>query len=229
MMLRTVLRIEGITFDDCSGSANAGKAAFAQVERNTSVAVFSTHLALAQCLLQRVAGLERFSRGEIWWSELAISQIPMRIRRMQLKPQMSLLSESMGFLAGYNVLQNLHFALRFQPSQPGTRNSEADIEMNIRAQTLLAQVGALELATHMPSQLNNSQRVRAGLAKALAQQPRLLLIDALPEAIAANQLSEWQNLILTITNLQDITSMFATTSSSLAQLAHQIIWLSDGE
>ena len=205
-----------------------------EIGKDTCVAVFSASATISQLLLHQIAGLEAFSQGEIWFNDQAISQIPLRTRRSRLKSRVGLLSESMGFLAGYNVADNLRHTLQFHlPVQKDDSNPLSVVASFTTSQTLaarsvelLARVHASEWIACVPSKLSESQRIRIGLAKALASTPELLLIDVLPPVIATESENEWRTLITDLMSLKT-TVLFATALPRLAELAPQVLWLTN--
>lgn len=97
-----------------------------------------------------------------------------------------------------------------------------------RASTLLDLVGLAEKAEHLPDELSGGQQQRVGLARALANQPAILLADEptgnLDSATAADVLDA---LIASVRG-QGLTLVMVTHDPEVAARADRIVRLQDG-
>jgi putative ABC transport system ATP-binding protein len=96
-----------------------------------------------------------------------------------------------------------------------------------RARDLLDVLGLLEKATITPGALSGGQRQRLAIARALANQPTLLLADeptgALDSAGGADVLELFQRL-----HQRGQTILVVTHSGAVADAADRIVWMRDG-
>jgi putative ABC transport system ATP-binding protein len=96
-----------------------------------------------------------------------------------------------------------------------------------RARDLLDVLGLLEKATVTPSALSGGQRQRLAIARALANEPTLLLADeptgALDSAGGADVLELFQRL-----HQRGQTILVVTHSGAVADAADRIVWMRDG-
>lgn len=114
-------------------------------------------------LLRTVAGLHRPDSGRVVLDGRDVTRLPPERRRIGLVPQE-------GALFGHlTVAQNVGFGLRGarwpSRSRPG------------RVATLLDLVGLADHGDRMPHELSGGQRHRVALARALAPEPDLVLLD----------------------------------------------------
>ncbi len=101
-------------------------------------------------------------------------------------------------------------------------------EARARAREALARVGAESLAARRPSELDGAERVRVGIAHAVALQPRLLLID---EPVAGVDLHQRDSILLLLRSLADGGIAVLMTVGELTGLtgADQSLTIGEGE
>ena len=113
--------------------------------------------------LRIIAGLERPTRGEIWFGDEAVTNVPPQLRNI------GLVFQSYAVFPTMTVYNNVAYGLRIR------RLPEA--EMRSRVFAALEMVGMKALADRMPGAISGGQMQRVALARALAIRPRLLLLD----------------------------------------------------
>ncbi len=118
-------------------------------------------------LLRIVAGLEFPESGSLRFDGADALTLPAQRRGVGLVFQHYALFRHM------SVFENVAFGLRVRPR--ATRPPKADIRD--RVETLLARLEIAEIRDRFPAQISGGQRQRAALGRALATEPRLLLLD----------------------------------------------------
>jgi sulfate transport system ATP-binding protein len=105
-----------------------------------------------------------------------------------------------------NVFENIAFGLRVRPR--ATRPAEADIRARVEKLLQLVQLGPL--AKRFPSQLSGGQRQRVSLARALAVEPKVLLLDEPFGALDAKVRKELRRWLRKLHDEIHITTLFVT-------------------
>jgi branched-chain amino acid transport system ATP-binding protein len=113
--------------------------------------------------------------------------------------------QGVGLFNGLSVIENVMVGASsraragFWSALGGLPRSDKD-ERQLREQSLAAldRVGAADLADSMPGTLAHGPRKRVALARALAAQPRLLLLDEPASGLSENELPELGDLVCRI-------------------------------
>jgi sulfate transport system ATP-binding protein len=123
------------------------------------------------------------------------------------------------------VFENVAFGLRVQPRT--VRKSEAGIRARVKELLDLVQLDWL--AGRYPSQLSGGQRQRIALARALAIEPRILLLDEPFGALDARVRKELRQWLRTLHEEINVTSIFVTHDQEEAlEVANRVVVMDKG-
>jgi putative ABC transport system ATP-binding protein len=101
-------------------------------------------------------------------------------------------------------------------------------ERRRRSSELLAEVGLLDRAGHLPSQLSGGQRQAVALARALANRPRLLLADEPTGALDSASGARALGLLASMREHHGMTVLVVSHDAAVAQRADRVVHLVDG-
>jgi sulfate transport system ATP-binding protein len=125
-----------------------------------------------------------------------------------------------------SVFENVAFGLRVQPR--AVRKSEAQIRARVKELLDLVQLDWL--ANRYPSQLSGGQRQRIALARALAIEPRILLLDEPFGALDAKVRKELRQWLRTLHEEIHVTSIFVTHDQEEAlEVANRVVVMDKGK
>jgi sulfate/thiosulfate transport system ATP-binding protein len=125
-----------------------------------------------------------------------------------------------------NVFENVAFGLRVQPRS--IRMNEAGIKKRVGDLLDLVQLGWL--ANRYPSQLSGGQRQRIALARALAIEPRILLLDEPFGALDAKVRKELRQWLRDLHEEIHVTSIFVTHDQEEAlEVANRVVVMDKGK
>ena len=120
-------------------------------------------------LLSLLAGLDRPGSGQIRWAGTEISTLPAsQIARLR-REHIGIVFQRFNLLPSATARQNVDAALLHSPLSRPDRAAHID--------QLLSQFNLARVADNYPSQLSVGQQQLAAVARALANNPRLLLAD----------------------------------------------------
>jgi sulfate transport system ATP-binding protein len=123
------------------------------------------------------------------------------------------------------VFENVAFGLRVQPR--AIRKDEATIRARVKELLDLVQLDWL--ASRYPSQLSGGQRQRIALARALAIEPRILLLDEPFGALDAKVRKELRQWLRALHSEIHVTSIFVTHDQEEAlEVANRVVVMDKG-
>lgn len=98
-----------------------------------------------------------------------------------------------------------------------------------RALALLERVGLKDRAEHKPSELSGGEQQRVAVARALANQPALVLLDEPTGDLDSATGQEIVTLLCDLNAREKVTLVIATHDASIAQRSGRVVQLRDGQ
>ena len=171
-------------------------------------------------LLRLIAGLEKLDTGTILFNEKDYTNKNVKDRRVGFVFQHYALFKHM------TVYDNIAFGLKVLPRK--SRPSKEII--NEKVFELLKLVQLEHLAARYPSQLSGGQRQRIALARALAVEPEVLLLDEPFGALDAKVRLEMRHWLREIHQKLNITTIFVTHDQEEAlEMADTVVVMNQGK
>jgi sulfate transport system ATP-binding protein len=166
-------------------------------------------------LLRVIAGLEAPDSGEVLFSGEAVTRLPAQERGVGFVFQHYAAFKHM------TVRDNIAFGLKIR--------KRPKAEVRARVDELLALVHLGGWADRYPAQLSGGQRQRMALARALAVQPRVLLLDEPFGALDATVRKELRDWLRRLHDEVHVTTIFVTHDQEEAlEVAQQVAVLNAG-
>ena len=173
-----------------------------EVRRGEAFCILGRSGAGKSVTLRHLVGLIKPDRGRIFVEDEEINALaPQGLARVRKR---------IGFLFQYSALfdsisvgENVAFPLRRHTRRP-------EREVRERAQMLLESVGLSDVYSRMPSQMSGGMQKRAALARALALNPPILLVDEPSSGLDPVTAGEIDELLLGL-KLRDKTTMVVVT------------------
>ncbi|NLW04134.1 MAG: sulfate ABC transporter ATP-binding protein [Pseudomonadaceae bacterium] len=171
-------------------------------------------------LLRIIAGLETADQGQILFSGKDVTNLHVRDRKVGFVFQHYALFRHM------TVAENIAFGLDVLPKKQ--RPTKAAIKQQVAE--LLDKVQLSHLASRYPAQLSGGQKQRIALARALAMQPRVLLLDEPFGALDAKVRKELRRWLRNLHDELGFTSVFVTHDQEEAlEVSDRVVVMSQGQ
>jgi putative ABC transport system ATP-binding protein len=189
------------------------------VARGEALAIMGPSGCGKSTLLHLLGGLDRPTAGEIWLAGQRIDGLPERRLAQLRRHQVGFVFQSFHLMEELTAQENVEL--------PALLAGRSPREARRRALKLLNQVGLGERAGHLPSALSGGQRQRVGMARALANDPQLVLADEptgnLDSAATLEVLRLFEDL-----RREGITLVVVTHDERIATTADRLISMRDG-
>ena len=170
-------------------------------------------------LLRIIAGLETADTGTIAFSGEDTTHVHVRER------QVGFVFQHYALFRHMTVFENVAFGLRMKPRNQ--RPTDSVIQQKVHDLLNLVQLDWL--ADRYPSQLSGGQRQRIALARALAVEPKVLLLDEPFGALDAKVRKELRRWLRRLHDDLHVTSIFVTHDQEEAlEVADRVVLMNGG-
>jgi putative ABC transport system ATP-binding protein len=129
--------------------------------------------------------------------------------------------QGFNLLARMSALDNVALPLVYAETDLAERRRRADEYLN--------RVGLAEFSHYLPNQLSGGQQQRIAIARALINQPQLLLADEPTGNLDTKTSSEIMQLIASLNKEQRITIVLVTHEADIARYAKRLVRFLDGQ
>src|SRR5437660_7746484 len=170
-------------------------------------------------LLRCINGLEQIQGGEIRLEGDRVSGPGVDVNR--LRRNVGIVFQSFNLFPHMSVMENVTLAPRMVLK---IANDEAET----RAMALLRRIGLEAKAREYPDRLSGGQQQRVAIVRALAMEPKLMLLDEITSALDPELVAEVLDVIRELA-AQGMTMVIATHEMAFARdVANRVCFLDDG-
>lgn len=172
-------------------------------------------------LLRCLNLLEKPTSGEILIDGVSITKLSKKeLREERLK--IGMIFQHFYLISAKTVYENIAFALK----AAGKKKDE----INQKTLELLQMVGLENQKDQYPAQLSGGQKQRVGIARALANDPKVLLCDEATSALDPNTTKAILSLLQSINKKLGITIVLITHEMEVVkEICHRMAVMQDGE
>ena len=173
-------------------------------------------------LLNLIAGLDRPTSGAVIVNGKNLAELSSEALSRYRRHSVGMVFQAFNLVGTMTLVENVELPMRFAEAERDQRLT--------RAREALQRVGLGSRLTHRPSQLSGGEQQRAALARALANQPSLLLADEPTGNLDSRTGGEILDLLRECNQQLHMTLVLVTHERSLAErYAKRLIFLADGK
>ncbi len=152
-----------------SGLVPALNGVSVEIQRGEFVAILGTSGSGKSTLLNLFGGLDRPSSGEISFEGSGLTRLSSKEMALYRQRKVGMVFQSFNLIPTMSAYENVAIALAFAGVQRKERR--------LRASALLTEMGLGGRTEHRPAELSGGEQQRVSIARALANDPQILLAD----------------------------------------------------
>lgn len=173
-------------------------------------------------LLNLIAGLDRPDSGAIVVEGHDLATMTPNDLAQYRRHTVGMVFQSFNLVATMTAYENVELPMRFAEVRRKERRA--------RVQEALTKVGLQDRAAHRPSEMSGGEQQRIALARALVNQPKILLADEPTGNLDSRTGTEIMGLITELNRSLDMTVIMVTHERALAdRYAGKMVFLGDGK
>lgn len=190
------------------------------VQRGEFVVVYGKSGAGKSTLINLMTGIDHADEGDILVNGLSLQGMDEDARARWRGLNMGIVFQFFQLLPSINLIRNITMPMEFC-------GQYSSLERKARAFQLLNQVGIGEHAQKKPAQISGGQQQRAAIARALANDPQILVADEPTGNLDSRTASEILDLFGQLTQ-QGKTLIIVSHDKTVAKRADSIVEIADG-
>ena len=168
-------------------------------------------------LLHIIAGITRADEGQVFIDEVEITKFSESGRDKVRADKLGYVFQTFNLLDGFSALENVLLGMTFANKRISKK----------RATDLLDRVGLSHRMSNRPAALSVGEQQRVAVARALANQPRVLLADEPTANVDPNNQQQIVDLIRTTCREENIALLMVTHSMTVAEQFDRVDPLED--
>lgn len=212
--------INAVNIHKSFGTLEVLKGVDLHVEKGEIVSIVGPSGAGKTTLLQILGTLDKADAGEIEIDGVIL-------KKQSEKALAAFRNQHIGFVFQFHQLLPEFTALE-NVMIPGLIAGKSNRETKKRALELLEYLGLSERTGHKPAELSGGEKQRVAVARALINQPALILADEPSGSLDSKNRDELHRLLFDLRDKFGLTVVIVTHDKELAQLSDRIIEMKDG-
>ena len=171
-------------------------------------------------LLNLLGGLDVPTAGSVWLGDRQVSGASERDLVDMRRREIGYIFQTFALLSALTAAENVELPMRLTGVKVEERAARAD--------DLLSVVGLAAHAQQRPNELSGGQQQRLGIARALANNPRLIIADEPTGQLDSHNAETMMSLISTLVHERGVAALVSTHDPRMAAHADRILEIRDG-
>lgn len=171
-------------------------------------------------LLNLLGGLDVPTRGTVWLGDRQVSGASERDLVEMRRREIGYIFQTFALLSALSAAENVELPMRMI-GMPVAERTE-------RVTELLTVVGLADHAEQRPNELSGGQQQRLGIARALANSPRLIIADEPTGQLDSLNAEAMMSLIASLVHDRGVAAVVSTHDPRMAAHADRILEIHDG-
>lgn len=218
-----LIRLRGVkkVYQSAAGELQALKGIDLDVYPGEFLAILGKSGAGKTTLINVLSGVDRLTEGEVWVGDTPVHRLDENQLALWRGRNLGIIYQSFHLMPTLSLLDNVLLPMDFTGGFRGRKSAE-------RALELLRQVELEEHAHKLPSAISGGQQQRAAIARALANDPALIVADEPTGRLDTVTAEVIFNIFLKLSEAGK-TIVMVTHDASLARRVTRTLRLVDGE
>ena len=172
-------------------------------------------------LLHILGGLDRASTGKVYWGDQDLALLDDDALALLRGTQVGFVFQFHHLLPEFTALENVLI-----PQMIQGKKGDA---IRDRAEDLLRKVGLAARAQHFPAELSGGEQQRVAVARALANQPRVIFADEPTGNLDSASSAQLQELFGELNKTEGQTCVIVTHNEEFARRSDRVFRMQDGK
>jgi putative ABC transport system ATP-binding protein len=201
-------------------TVNALQGVALTIDRGSFVAIMGASGSGKSTLMNLLGCLDRPTSGRYWLDGVPVEGLD-RDQLAEIRNQkIGFVFQNFNLLPRLSAMENVQLPLLYKSGETGDADE--------RARRVLALVGLAGREHSLPTQLSGGQQQRIAIARALINEPEILLADEPTGQLDSHTSTEIMGVIQQLNRTHGITIVVVTHSDEVARFANRIITFRDG-
>ena len=172
-------------------------------------------------LMNILGCLDKPTTGEYLLDGLKVSKMNSRELAFIRNQKVGFVFQNFNLLPRASALENVILPLRYNPSETGV--------LNKKAAEMLSTVGLAKRMHHRPYELSGGEQQRVAVARALVNNPTIILADEPTGNLDSKNGKEILDLLLSLNKERGVTLIIVTHDARIAKQTNRTIHIADGK